>query len=82
MMETSETNFVKRYEPGNHARVELVNGVILDVVNSRDFDAGTSPILQGGMIESIPGLLGETRFTNMVFQGRLQTIPGLHVHQL
>ncbi len=45
MMETSETNFVKRYEPGNQTRVELVNGRILDVVNGRYFDARTRVIL-------------------------------------
>ena len=59
MMETSKTNFVKQYEPGNQARVELKNGRILDVVNGRYFDAGTSVILQGGKIESMPGLAGE-----------------------
>ena len=59
MMETSKTNFVKRYEPGNQARVELKNGRILDVVNGRYFDAGTSVILQGGKIASMPGLAGE-----------------------
>ncbi|MCP4537496.1 MAG: hypothetical protein GY832_10150, partial [Chloroflexi bacterium] len=59
MMETFETNFVKRYEPGAQARVELVNGRILDVVNGCYFDAGTRIILQGGKIESMPGLAGE-----------------------
>jgi hypothetical protein len=48
MMEISITNFVMWYEPGNQACVELVNGCILDVVNGRYFDAGTSVILQGG----------------------------------
>jgi imidazolonepropionase-like amidohydrolase len=60
-METSKTNFVEQYKPGNQARVELVNGRILDVVNGRYFDAGTSVILQGGKIESMPGLAGEPR---------------------
>jgi hypothetical protein len=46
MVETSKTNFVKQYEPGNQARVELKNGRILDVVNGRYFDAGTSVILR------------------------------------
>ena len=41
MMETSKSNFVKHYEPGKQARVELKNGRILDVVNGRYFDAGT-----------------------------------------
>jgi imidazolonepropionase-like amidohydrolase len=59
MMETSKTNFVKRYKPGSQARVELVNGRILDVINGRYFDAGTSVILQGGVIESMPGLASE-----------------------
>ena len=58
-METSETNFVKQYEPGSQARVELVNGRIVDVINGRYFDAGTSIILQDGKIGSMPGLLGE-----------------------
>ncbi len=59
MTENSETNFVERYEPGTQARVELVNGRILDVVNGCYFDAGTSIILQGGKIEFMPGLAGE-----------------------
>ncbi len=58
MMET-RTHFVKRYEPGDQARVELKNGRILDVINGRYYDAGTSAILQGGKIESMPGLAGE-----------------------
>jgi imidazolonepropionase-like amidohydrolase len=58
-MKTSKTNFVKRYEPGNQARVELKNGRILDVVNGRYFDEGTSVILQGGKIEFMPGLASE-----------------------
>jgi len=61
MMQTSKTNFVKQYEPGKQARVELKNGRILDVVNSRYFNAGTSVILQNGKIESMPGLAGELR---------------------
>ena len=31
----TETRFVKQYEPGSKARVELVNGRILDVVHDR-----------------------------------------------
>jgi len=60
-METSKTNFVKQYEPGTQARVELVNGRILDVANGCYFDAGTSIILQDGKIEAMPGLAGEPR---------------------
>ena len=33
MIENSKTNFVKQYEPGKQARVELKNGRILDVIN-------------------------------------------------
>jgi adenine deaminase len=40
--------------------VELVNGRIVDVVNGRYYDAGTSVILHGGKIESMPGLAGES----------------------
>jgi len=61
MMETSQTNFVEQYKADAHARVELVNGRILDVVNGRYFDAGTSVILQDGKIGSMPGLAGEPR---------------------
>jgi imidazolonepropionase-like amidohydrolase len=59
MMKTSKTNFVEGYKPGAQARVELKNGRILDVVNGCYFDAGTSVILRGGVIESMPGHPGE-----------------------
>jgi len=58
-MEASKTNFVERYEPGAQARVELKNGRILDVVNGCYYETGTSVILHGGKIESMPGLAGE-----------------------
>jgi hypothetical protein len=51
MMETSKTNFVKQYEPGKQARVELKNGRILDVVNGRYYDEGTRVILRNGKID-------------------------------
>jgi imidazolonepropionase-like amidohydrolase len=85
-METSKTNFVKRYEPGAWARVELVNGRILDVVNSCYFDAGTSVILQGRVIESMPGLAGESTDVTPDFsidmQGKtvLPTLFNTHCH--
>jgi imidazolonepropionase-like amidohydrolase len=60
MLETSKTNFVKQYEPGNQARVELKNGRILDVINGRYYDERTSIILQDGGIISMPGLAGES----------------------
>jgi len=59
MMETSETNFVKQYEPGAQARVELKNSRILDVINGRYYEAGTSIILQDGGIVSMPVLADE-----------------------
>jgi imidazolonepropionase-like amidohydrolase len=84
----TETRFVKQYEPGNHAQVELVNGRILDVVNGRYHDAGTSVILQGGVIVSMPGLIGEPTAVKADFtidlQGKI-VLPGLfntHCHLL
>ena len=81
MRETSQTNFVKRYEPSNQARVELKNGRILDVVNGRYFDAGTSIILQGGKIETMPGLAGEPADVTPDFRIDLQgktVLPSLY----
>jgi len=60
-METAKTNFVKQYEPGKQARVELKNGRILDVVTGRYFETGTSVILHNSKIESLPGLAGDPR---------------------
>ena len=58
-MKTSKTKFVQRYEPGKQARVALKNGRILDVLNGRYYDAGTSIILQDGRVVSMPGLAGQ-----------------------
>jgi imidazolonepropionase-like amidohydrolase len=58
-MEISKTNFVNHYQPGTQDRVELKNGRILDVVNGRYYDDGSSVILQGGKIESIPNPTGK-----------------------
>jgi imidazolonepropionase-like amidohydrolase len=87
-MDTSTTNFVKQYEPGNQARVELKNGRILDVVNGRYFEAGTSLILQDGKIEAMPGLTDESTAAKPDFTIDLQgktMLPGLfntHCHLL
>jgi len=84
----SEIKFVKQYEPGNQARVELVNGRILDVVNGCYHDAGTRVILQGGVIVSMPGLTGESTAVKPDFTIDLQgktVLPGLfntHCHLL
>ena len=86
MASGAETKFVEQYEPGNQARVELVNGRIVDVVNGRYFDAGTSVILQGGKIESIPGLPGKPTGIKPDYRIDLQgktVLPGLfntHCH--
>jgi imidazolonepropionase-like amidohydrolase len=86
MMDSSRSNFVKRYEPGNQARVELVNGRIVDVVNGCYYDVGTSVILQGGRIESMPRLTGEPTTVTPDFTIDLQgkaVLPGLlntHCH--
>jgi imidazolonepropionase-like amidohydrolase len=88
MTDGTETKFVKQYEPGSQARVELVNGRILDVVNGRYYDAGTSIILQGGVIMSMPGLTGEPTAVKADFSIDLQgktVLPGLfntHCHLL
>lgn len=79
-METSQTNFVKRYEPGAQARVELKNGRILDVINGCYFAAGTRVIMQGGKIVSMPGILGENQIPvdfTIDMQGKA-VIPGLY----
>jgi len=86
MTETSKTNYDEGYKPGAQARVELKNGRILDVVNGCYFDAGTSVILQGGVIESMPGLAGEPTDVKPDFTIDLQgktMIPSLfntHMH--
>ena len=82
----TETKFVKQYEPGSQARVELVNGRIVDVVNGRYYDAGTSVILQGGKIEAMPGPASEPTHIAPDFsidlQGKtvLPTLYNTHCH--
>jgi imidazolonepropionase-like amidohydrolase len=84
----TEPKFVKQYEPGSQAHVELVNGRIVDVVNGRYHDAGTRVILQGGVIQSMPGLAGGPTAVKPDFSIDLQgktVLPGLfntHCHLL
>ncbi len=86
-MDAFKTNFVERYEPSNQSRVELKNGRFVDTVKGRYYDAGTRVILQGGKIESIPGLVGEPRVPvdfSIDLQGK-SVLPGLfntHCHLL
>jgi imidazolonepropionase-like amidohydrolase len=86
MAETTKTYFVKQYEPGKKNRVELKNGRILDVANGRYFDAGTSIILQGGKIETMPSSSGGAISSNPDFSIDLQgktVLPSLyntHLH--
>jgi len=58
MVVYAETKF-KQYEPDSQARVELINGRIVDVINGRYYDTGTSIILQEGKIVAMPGSQGE-----------------------
>ncbi len=88
-MSCSETHFVHQYEPGSQARVELINGRIVDVINGRYYDAGTSIILQGGRVASIgsgPGSAGEPEDATPDYRIDLQgksVLPSLfntHIH--
>ena len=86
-METkNKTNFVKEYQPGAQARVELKNGRILDVVNGRYHKAGTRIILKDKKIEAMTGPDGEGSGTEPDFTIDLHgqsVLPGLfntHIH--
>jgi predicted amidohydrolase YtcJ len=50
-----------QHPPRRQPLVELVNGRIVDAVNGRFLDEGTSIILQGNKIASMPGSAGEPR---------------------
>jgi len=84
----TEPRFVKPYEPGSQARVELVNGRIVDVVHGRYYGTGTSVVVQGGKIVAMPGLPGEPPDAEADFTIDLQgktVLPGLfntHCHLL
>jgi len=55
----TETHFVKDYQPGKDAWVELKNGRFVDVINGRCFGPEVSLILVGGRIHAMRGLSGE-----------------------
>ena len=49
----NQTAFVDDYVPGHDARVELRNGKIVDVIEGRYFETGTSIVIKGGRIAAI-----------------------------
>ena len=67
-----ETKYVKQYEPDNQARVELVNGRIVDVTHGRYHETGTRIIVQGGEIVAMPGRQGEPAAVQADFSIDLQ----------
>jgi len=83
-----ETKYVKQYKPDNQARVELMNGRIVDVVHGRYHETGTRIIVQGGAIVAMPGRQGEPTAVQADFTIDLQgktVLPGLfntHCHLL
>jgi len=60
MENRSEINFVKNYQPGLNAVVELTNGRFVDVMNDGFFDQHVSVLIRNGEIISMPGLESET----------------------
>ena len=80
-MSYPETHFVGQHEPGSQACVELENCRVVDVVNGRYHDAGTSIILRGGKIASMPRLAGAPTDVTPDFSIDLQgkaVLPGLY----
>jgi len=55
-----ETSFVKDYQPGADAVVELTNARFADVINGCFFDQGVNVIIKDGKIAAMPGLEGES----------------------
>ncbi len=77
-------NFVKEYQPGTEAVVELTNARIVDVINGCFFDQKVSVLIQNGKIISMPGLEDEPSGMPIDFsidlQGKIM-LPGLfNVH--
>jgi len=80
----SEVNFVKDYQPGTEAVVELTNARVVDVMNGCFFDQKVSVLIKNGKIISMPGLEDETLEIQIDFSIDLQgktMLPGLfNVH--
>jgi len=77
-------NFVKEYQPGTEAVVELTNARIVDVINGCFFDQKVSVLIRNGKIISMPGLEDEPSGMPIDFsidlQGKIM-LPGLfNVH--
>ncbi|MBN1382063.1 MAG: amidohydrolase family protein [Deltaproteobacteria bacterium] len=57
-MDYPETTFIKDYDPGPEATVELKNGRFVNVIKGDYFDAGVSLLIQGSKIQAMPGSAG------------------------
>ncbi len=84
MENRSGINFVKDYQPGLDAVVELTNGRFVDVVNGCFFNQNVSVLMKNGKIVSMPGLENETEKIKPDFSFDLKgkiVLPGLfNVH--
>lgn len=81
-----KTNFIKDYQPGPDAVVELYNGKFTDVINEAYFPGGGSIFIKGGKILTTPEAVNDPEKINPDFQVDLQgkaVMPGLfntHCH--
>ena len=77
-------NFIKDYQPGAEAVVELTNARVVDVMNGCFFDQKVSILIRNGKIISMPGLEDESSKIQIDFSIDLQgktMLPGLfNVH--
>lgn len=77
-------NFVRNYQPGFDAVVELTNGKFVDVINGCFFGQSTRVLIQNGKIFSMPGLENQTNAATPDFTIDLNgktVLPGLfNVH--
>ena len=68
----SEINFVKDYQPGTEAVVELTNARVVDVMNGCFFGQNVSVLIKNGKIVAMPGLEGATSEMQVDFSIDLQ----------